>query len=75
MNGLRTWFSGRPLSTFLASRLRPHVSAHKMRMQEDLVGQLFNPSEKWPVRAPRLLDQFGRERMPKTVFAKTVRKR
>ena len=43
---------------------------HSIRVQEDLVDQLFNSSEKRLARALLLLAHFGKESKPETIIAK-----
>lgn len=47
-----------------------YVLVHSIRVQEDLVDQLFNSSEKRLARALLLLAHFGKEGKPETVIAK-----
>jgi len=47
-----------------------YLLARNTRMQEDLVDQLFNSSEKRLARALLLLAQFGKEGTPETVIPK-----
>jgi CRP-like cAMP-binding protein len=47
-----------------------YVLMHSIRIQEDLVDQLFNSSEKRLARALLLLAHFGKENKPETVIAK-----
>jgi CRP/FNR family cyclic AMP-dependent transcriptional regulator len=47
-----------------------HLLARNARVQEDLVDQLFNSSEKRLARALLLLAQFGKEGAPETVIPK-----
>ncbi len=47
-----------------------YLLARNTRMQEDLVDQLFNSSEKRLARALLLLAQFGKEGAPETVIPK-----
>jgi CRP-like cAMP-binding protein len=47
-----------------------YLLAHTIRIEEDLVDQLFNSSEKRLARALLLLAHFGKEGQPKTVIAK-----
>jgi CRP/FNR family transcriptional regulator, cyclic AMP receptor protein len=47
-----------------------HLLARNARVQEDLVDQLFNSSEKRLARILLLLAQFGKERVPETVIPK-----
>ncbi len=51
--------------TFMSYLLR-----HNSRVEEDLVDQLFNSSEKRLARALLLLANFGKEEKPKRVLAK-----
>src|SRR5581483_7839316 len=51
--------------TFLA-----HVLTRAIRVDEDLVDQLFNSSEKRLARALRLLANFGKEGKPERIIAK-----
>lgn len=47
-----------------------YLLKHSIRVQEDLVDQLFNSSEKRLARALLLLAHFGKESKPETVIAK-----
>jgi CRP-like cAMP-binding protein len=47
-----------------------YLLEHSIRVQEDLVDQLFNSSEKRLARALLLLAHFGKEGKPETVIAK-----
>ena len=47
-----------------------YLLAHGVRIQEDLVDQLFNSSEKRLARVLLLLAHFGKESKPETVIAK-----
>jgi CRP/FNR family transcriptional regulator, cyclic AMP receptor protein len=47
-----------------------HLLARTIRVEEDLVDQLFNSSEKRLARLLLLLANFGKERKPETVIAK-----
>jgi CRP/FNR family transcriptional regulator, cyclic AMP receptor protein len=47
-----------------------YLLARNARIQEDLVDQLFNSSEKRLARALLLLAQFGKDEMPETVIPK-----
>ena len=47
-----------------------HLLARTIRVQEDLVDQLFNSSEKRLARALLLLANFGKEGRPEPVVAK-----
>ena len=47
-----------------------YLLAHSIRIQEDLVDQLFNSSEKRLARVLLLLAHFGKEGKPETVIAK-----
>jgi CRP-like cAMP-binding protein len=47
-----------------------HLLARNARVQEDLVDQLFNSSEKRLARVLLLLAQFGKEKAPETVIPK-----
>ncbi len=47
-----------------------HLLSRNMRIQEDLVDQLFNPSEKRLARALLLLAHCVNESMPETVIPK-----
>ena len=47
-----------------------YLLAHTMRIEEDLVDQLFNSSEKRLARVLLLLAHFGKEGKPETVIAK-----
>jgi CRP/FNR family cyclic AMP-dependent transcriptional regulator len=47
-----------------------YLLSHSIRIQEDLVDQLFNSSEKRLARVLLLLAHFGKEGKPETVIAK-----
>ena len=47
-----------------------HLLARNSRVEEDLVDQLFNSSEKRLARALLLLANFGKEGRPQTIIAK-----
>src|SRR5437016_14013498 len=47
-----------------------YLLARNMRVQEDLIDQLFNSSEKRLARALLLLARFGKEGAPETVIPK-----
>jgi CRP/FNR family cyclic AMP-dependent transcriptional regulator len=47
-----------------------HILLRTIRMEEDLVDQLFNSSEKRLARALLLLANFGKEGKPETIIAK-----
>ena len=47
-----------------------YILAHKIRVEEDLVDQLFNSSEKRLARALLLLAHFGKEGTAETAIAK-----
>ena len=47
-----------------------HVLLRSIRVEEDLVDQLFNSSEKRLARALLLLANFGKEGKPETIIAK-----
>ncbi|MEI9992787.1 MAG: Crp/Fnr family transcriptional regulator [Rhizomicrobium sp.] len=47
-----------------------HILAHALRVEEDLIDQLFNSSEKRLARALLLLANFGKEGKPEPVIAK-----
>jgi CRP/FNR family transcriptional regulator, cyclic AMP receptor protein len=53
-----------------ASAFMSYLLRHSIRIQEDLVDQLFNSSEKRLARALLLLAHFGKEGKPETVIAK-----
>ncbi|MEK6585860.1 MAG: Crp/Fnr family transcriptional regulator [Nitrospirota bacterium] len=53
-----------------ASAFMSYLLKHSIRVQEDLVDQLFNSSEKRLARALLLLAHFGKEGKPETVIAK-----
>ncbi|MGH9253133.1 MAG: Crp/Fnr family transcriptional regulator [Vicinamibacterales bacterium] len=48
----------------LADRFLSHMLARNIRIEEDLVDQLFNPSEKRLARALLLLARYGKEGQP-----------
>jgi CRP/FNR family transcriptional regulator, cyclic AMP receptor protein len=47
-----------------------HLLARNLRVEEDLVDQLFNPSEKRLARVLLLLANFGKESRPEPILAK-----
>jgi CRP/FNR family transcriptional regulator, cyclic AMP receptor protein len=53
-----------------AEAFMSYLLVHSIRVQEDLVDQLFNSSEKRLARALLLLSHFGEESRPETVIAK-----
>jgi len=53
-----------------AEAFMSYLLVHSIRVQEDLVDQLFNSSEKRLARALLLLAHFGKEDKPETVIAK-----
>lgn len=53
-----------------AEAFMSYLLMHSIRIQEDLVDQLFNSSEKRLARALLLLAHFGKEGRPETVIAK-----
>lgn len=53
-----------------AEAFMSYLLTHSIRVQEDLVDQLFNSSEKRLARALLLLAHFGKEGKPETVIAK-----
>jgi CRP-like cAMP-binding protein len=53
-----------------AEAFMSYLLLHSIRVQEDLVDQLFNSSEKRLARALLLLAHFGKEGRPETVIAK-----
>ena len=53
-----------------AEAFMSYLLVHSIRVQEDLVDQLFNSSEKRLARALLLLAHFGKEGKPETVIAK-----
>jgi CRP-like cAMP-binding protein len=53
-----------------AESFMSYLLLHSIRVQEDLVDQLFNSSEKRLARALLLLAHFGKEGKPETVIAK-----
>jgi CRP/FNR family transcriptional regulator, cyclic AMP receptor protein len=53
-----------------AEAFMSYLLVHSIRIQEDLVDQLFNSSEKRLARALLLLAHFGLESKPETVIAK-----
>ena len=52
-----------------------HLLARNSRVEEDLVDQLFNSSEKRLARTLLLLANFGKEGRPEPIIAKSVRRR
>ena len=52
-----------------AESFMSYLLLHSIRVQEDLVDQLFNSSEKRLARALLLLAHFGKESKPETVIA------
>lgn len=53
-----------------AEAFMSYLLLHSIRVQEDLVDQLFNSSEKRLARALLLLAHFGKESRPEAVIAK-----
>ena len=53
-----------------AEAFTSYLLVHSIRVQEDLVDQLFNSSEKRLARALLLLAHFGKESKPETVIPK-----
>jgi CRP-like cAMP-binding protein len=53
-----------------AEAFMSYLLVHSIRVQEDLVDQLFNSSEKRLARALLLMAHFGKEGKPETVIAK-----
>jgi CRP/FNR family transcriptional regulator, cyclic AMP receptor protein len=53
-----------------SERFMSHVLARNIRVEEDLVDQLFNSSEKRLARALLLLANFGKEGRPEQVITK-----
>ena len=53
-----------------ATAFMSYLLTHSIRVQEDLVDQLFNSSEKRLARALLLLAHFGKESKPETVIPK-----
>lgn len=53
-----------------AEAFMSYLLLHSIRVQEDLVDQLFNSSEKRLARALLLLAHFGKESKPETVITK-----
>ena len=47
-----------------------HILTHALRVEEDLIDQLFNSSEKRLARALLLLANFGKEGVPEPIIAK-----
>lgn len=54
----------------VAELFMAYLLTHSIRIQEDLVDQLFNSSEKRLARVLLLLAHFGKEGKPETVIAK-----
>jgi len=52
----------------LSDRFISHMLARKMRLEEDLVDQLFNSSEKRLARTLLLLARYGKQGQPKKVL-------
>jgi CRP-like cAMP-binding protein len=50
-----------------------HILARNARVEEDLVDQLFNSTEKRLARVPLLLANFGKEGRPEPILAKLSR--
>jgi CRP/FNR family cyclic AMP-dependent transcriptional regulator len=55
-----------------ADRFLSHLLARSIRMEEDLVDQLFNSSEKRLARALLLLANFGKEGKPEAILVKVT---
>jgi CRP/FNR family transcriptional regulator, cyclic AMP receptor protein len=53
-----------------AEKFMAHLLARNARVEEDLVDQLFNSSEKRLARALLLMAKFGKEETPEPVIAK-----
>jgi CRP/FNR family transcriptional regulator, cyclic AMP receptor protein len=53
-----------------AEAFTSYLLVHSIRVQEDLVDQLFNSSEKRLARALLMLAHFGKESKPETIIAK-----
>jgi CRP/FNR family cyclic AMP-dependent transcriptional regulator len=53
-----------------AEQFMTHLLEHNIRIQEDLVDQLFNSSEKRLARVLLLLAHFGKEGEPETIIPK-----
>jgi CRP/FNR family transcriptional regulator, cyclic AMP receptor protein len=47
-----------------------HILARNSRIEEDLIDQLFNSTEKWLARALLLMTNFGKEGRPEPIVAK-----
>jgi CRP-like cAMP-binding protein len=54
----------------MASRLLPHLLTRNSRIEEDLVDQLFNSSEKRLARTLLLLANFGKDDTPQPISTK-----
>jgi CRP/FNR family transcriptional regulator, cyclic AMP receptor protein len=53
-----------------SDRFISYILSRNIRVEEDLVDQLFNSSEKRLARALLLLARYGKEDKPQRVFAK-----
>ena len=53
-----------------ADRFISHLLSRSIKIEEDLVDQLFNSSEKRLARVLLLLANFGQEGVPQTVIPK-----
>ena len=53
-----------------AEKFMAHLLARNARVEEDLVDQLFNSSEKRLARALLLMANFGKEESPEPIIAK-----
>ena len=56
----------------LSDRFMAHMLARNIRIEEDLVDQLFNSSEKRLARMLLLLARFGKEDKPQRVLPQAV---
>jgi CRP-like cAMP-binding protein len=62
--------SGKDLLTVSSSAFDPELTWEASRVEEDLVDQLFNSSEKRLARTLLLLANFGKEGEPEPILAK-----
>ncbi len=59
----------------MSDRFIAHMLARNIRIEEDLIDQLFNSSEKRLARALLLLARYGQQDKPSRVVAKLSRRR
>ena len=59
----------------MSGRFISHMLARNIRIEEDLIDQLFNSSEKRLARTLLLLARYGKQDRPASVVPKSHRKR